>query len=59
MTPRRVAFVLAAAALAVPLCEAKTLTDKPKKVALLVGVDEYKAPILASKPLRYAQRDVV
>jgi formylglycine-generating enzyme len=45
--------------MAVPLCQAKAFPDKPKKLALLVGVDEYKTPILADKPLRYAQRDVI
>jgi uncharacterized caspase-like protein len=55
----RAALVLAVVALTAPICEAKTLQDKPKKLALLVGVDEYKAPILANKPLRYAQRDVI
>jgi formylglycine-generating enzyme required for sulfatase activity/uncharacterized caspase-like protein len=55
----RAALVLAVVAPAVPLCEAKAFQGKPKKVALLVGVDEYKTPILADKPLRYAQRDVI
>ena len=55
----RATILLAVAALAAPICPAKTLQDKPKKLALLVGVDEYKTPILADKPLRYAQRDVI
>ena len=33
--------------------------DGPKKVALLVGVNRYKARILVDKPLEYAERDVV
>jgi formylglycine-generating enzyme required for sulfatase activity len=32
--------------------------DGPKKVALLVGVNRYKARILVDKPLDYAERDV-
>ena len=52
-------LILAVVALAAPLSAARTLQDKPKKLALLVGVDEYKTPILADKPLRYAQRDVI
>jgi formylglycine-generating enzyme required for sulfatase activity len=55
----RATILLAVVAMAVPLCQAKAFPDKPKKLALLVGVDEYKTPILADKPLRYAQRDVI
>ena len=32
--------------------------DKPKRVALLVGVNRYKTRILVDKPLSYAERDV-
>jgi formylglycine-generating enzyme required for sulfatase activity len=32
--------------------------DGPKKVALLVGVNRYKARILSEKPLSFAERDV-
>jgi formylglycine-generating enzyme required for sulfatase activity len=51
----RIMLVLAVVALAAVAARARQ--DEPKRVALLVGVDQYKARILADKPLRYAERD--
>jgi formylglycine-generating enzyme len=40
------------------LAQAASAGDEPKKVALLVGVNRYRARAFADRPLDYAERDV-